>query len=138
MSAFVPTIAIAQQPPNPQGGSPHGGGKPRAQGQYEPPEDIVTPSEEIPAGTIVVRILDAEDKPVANTDVTLQILHQSVALGDTKESKQGTTNDDGFVQFDGLKVGTRRREGARHDLVGSAIGPQGIDRDTDRHGAEPR
>ncbi|NUO50274.1 MAG: hypothetical protein HOV80_15575 [Polyangiaceae bacterium] len=102
VTVTVPTIAIAQQPQSPHGG----GGKPRAQGQYEPPEDIVTPSEEIPAGTIVVRILNADDKPVANTDVTLQILHQSVALGDTKELKAGTTNDDGFAQFDGLKVGT--------------------------------
>jgi hypothetical protein len=103
VSAAVPSIAIAQQP----GGSPHGGGgRPRGQGGYEPPEDVVAPSPDIPPGTIVVRILDAEDKPVANADISLEILHQSVALGDTKESKAGTTNDDGFVQFDELRVGT--------------------------------
>ncbi len=101
-SVAAPTIALAQQPQNPHGG----GGRPRGQGGYEPPEDVVAPSPEIPAGTIVVRILDAEDKPLPSTDVTLEILHQSVALGDTRESKSGTTNDDGFVQFDGLRVGS--------------------------------
>ncbi len=97
------SASVAGAQPDPHGGGGRGhGGQP---GGYSPPEDVVSPNPEIPAGTIVVRIVDADEKPVAGVPVRLAALHQSVAQGDTKESFTGTTNEDGFVQFEGQKVG---------------------------------
>lgn len=102
---LLPSMALAQANPH-GGGSPHGG---RGGGQtagYQPPEDVVSPSPDIPAGTVVARLVDAEDKPLANLDVTLDILHQSVAQGDKRESMRATTSEEGFAKFDGLQIGT--------------------------------
>jgi hypothetical protein len=54
------------------------------------------------------------------------------------DERQAVRVEPGPPVDDGLEGGTLRREGAGDDLVGSAIAPQSIDRDTDRHGAEPR
>ena len=96
------SVAGAQPDPHGGGGRSGHGGQP---GGYTPPEDVVSPNPEIPPGTIVVRDVDAEDKPVGGVPVRLAALHQSVSQGDTKESFNGTSNDDGFVKFEGQKVG---------------------------------
>lgn len=108
--SILPVSAWSQA--NPHGGGAagaHGGGM----GGYQPPDDVVSPSVDIPPGTVVVRIVDAEDKPVPNVDVTLDVLHQSVAQGDKRETLRATTSEEGFAKFDELKVGTGHAYTAR-------------------------
>lgn len=73
---------------------------------FTPPADKAEDDPSLPAGTIVLRILDANDKPVAGADVSLGILHSSVARGDSRERKAGRANDKGELRFDGLDVGS--------------------------------
>jgi hypothetical protein len=125
VATIVPLRADAQA-------NPHGGGAPAGHGRgqtagYQPPEDVVSPSPDIPAGTVVVRLVDADDKPVPNADVTLDVLHQSVAQGDKRESLRATTTEEGFAKFDDLKVGTGHSYTARAtyqggDFFSSAFG----------------
>jgi hypothetical protein len=83
-------------------GSAHGGGGASSQ-IFQPPADTSDEDPRIPPGTISVTILDAENAPVANTAVTLGILHNSVAMGESREHKLATTDGNGSVSFANLE-----------------------------------
>ncbi len=103
--AAEPRLGLAQSPHgDPHGGNPHG--QQRGPGTYTPPEDVIANDAAIPPGKVVARLVDAEQKPIAGAEVVLGILHQSVALGDTRDSVSATTNEDGFAEFADLKIGT--------------------------------
>jgi hypothetical protein len=86
--------------------NPHGraaaaaGGVP---GMFEPPEDVEEPDPTRPPGVIVVDLHDADEKPVAREEVTLGVLINSVAKGDSRKHLQGTTDQAGRVVFSGLE-----------------------------------
>jgi hypothetical protein len=75
-----------------------------APGVFEPPEDTEAADPALPAGTIVVDLADADDKPVAGEPVTLGILINSVAKGDSRKHLQANTDDRGRVVFSGLET----------------------------------
>jgi hypothetical protein len=79
------------------------GGDPRF---FNPPDDVVSDDPSLPAGTIVVTIKDAQDKPIPRAPVTLGILHSSVAKGDSAERVERDGDADGSVRFDGLAFGS--------------------------------
>lgn len=89
--------------------SPHGkagggrGGDPRF---FTPPDDTVSDDPSLPAGTIVVTVKDAQDKPVPRAPVTLDILHSTVAKGDRNESSSQVADENGSARFDGLAFGS--------------------------------
>ena len=86
---------------NPHGNATaSGGGVP---GMFEPPEDIEEPDPSRPPGVIVVDLHDADDKPVAHEEVTLGVLINSIAKGDSRKHLQATTDDAGRVVFPGLE-----------------------------------
>jgi hypothetical protein len=91
--------------PPAEGGNPHagasGGGMP---GMFQPPEDVEQPDPSLPPGTIVVALRDADDKPVAGEQVTLGILVNSVAKGDSRKHLQGTTDARGETTFSSLDL----------------------------------
>jgi|HubBroStandDraft_4_1064222.scaffolds.fasta_scaffold55072_2 hypothetical protein len=71
-------------------------------GVFEPPDDVEREDPSLPPGTIVVDLHDADDKPVANETLTLGILINSIAKGDTHKHLQATTDGAGRVVFGGL------------------------------------
>lgn len=75
-----------------------------APGVFEPPEDTEQPAPTLPPGTISVDLRDADDKPVAHQTVTLGILINSIAKGDSRKHLQAQTDDQGHAVFTGLEV----------------------------------
>jgi hypothetical protein len=73
---------------------------------FEPPPDTEVEDPKLPPGTIVVELRNAENAPLPNTDITVGILHQSVAKGESREHKAATTDDRGMARIDGLEVGS--------------------------------
>jgi hypothetical protein len=71
-------------------------------GVFEPPEDVEREDPTLPPGTIVVELHDADDKPVPNETLTLGILINSIAKGDTHKHMQATTDAAGRAVFGGL------------------------------------
>ena len=59
-------------------------------GTFEPPEDVEQPDATLPPGTIVVDLHDADDKPVPSEQVTLGVLINSIAKGDSRKHFQAT------------------------------------------------
>ncbi|WP_394834112.1 hypothetical protein LVJ94_47160 [Pendulispora rubella] len=90
--------------PHDHGGeaNPHQG----PNGMFRASPDLVDDDSSLPTGTIAVQLLDPENKPLPNIDVTLGILQQSVAKGDARKHVNRITNADGAVRFDGLETGS--------------------------------
>jgi hypothetical protein len=108
----LPGIARGQEGPMPAGHPPvggdnphaHGGGESSMPGVFEAPPDAETPDPSLPPGTIEVDLRDADDKPVPRETVTLGVLINSIAKGDTRQHLQRTTDDQGRVVFSNLEL----------------------------------
>ncbi|MDB4936935.1 MAG: hypothetical protein JWP87_3907 [Labilithrix sp.] len=94
--------------PHGAGGDPHGGGGPGggAAGQGEVPEDGALEDPSIPNGAVEVHVSDPTGKPLARTEVTLGILYNSVAKGESRKRLNATTDDVGTARFKDLDVGS--------------------------------
>ncbi|HEY2517627.1 MAG TPA: hypothetical protein VGI39_42450 [Polyangiaceae bacterium] len=88
---------------NPVGGNPHNAGGMQV---FEPPPDTTDEDPRLPAGSIDVTILDADNQPVPNVAVTLGIVHNSVAKGESREHKLGTADGSGHLAFSNLERGS--------------------------------
>jgi hypothetical protein len=73
-------------------------------GVFDPPEDVEQAEPTLPPGTIAVDILDGDGHPVGNETVTLGILVNSVAKGDTRRHAQALTSETGRAVFAGLET----------------------------------
>lgn len=94
---------------NPHGGAmnPHGGAGGGQRGQmFEAPPDTAEDDPTLPVGTIVLALKDAEEKPIAGADVTLGIVHNTVATGESRERKTAATDGQGTIRWDGLAHGS--------------------------------
>ncbi|MBK8251446.1 MAG: hypothetical protein IPK82_02110 [Polyangiaceae bacterium] len=90
---------------NSGGKSPHGQGGGRRD-LFEAPEDTAEDDPTLPVGTILLVLRDAQDKPIAETDVRLGIIHNTVAAGESRERKTGTTDAQGTIRWEGLTFGS--------------------------------
>ncbi len=81
-----------------------GGGAGGMPGVFDPPQDVEEADSTLVPGTIAVEIRDADDGPLANETVTLGILVNSIAKGDSRKHLQATTDDHGRVVFAGLET----------------------------------
>jgi hypothetical protein len=92
--------------PSVEDSNPHGhaAGNAAVPGMFTPPEDTEQPDPALPPGTIVVELRDADDKPVPREEITLGILINSVAQGDSRKHLQGTTDERGRATFAGLDL----------------------------------
>jgi hypothetical protein len=79
------------------------GGNPQI---FQPPPDTNEEDPRIPAGSIRITILNPDNAPLPNTPVTLGILHNTVAKGESREHKLGVANANGEVSFSGLTSGS--------------------------------
>jgi hypothetical protein len=94
LPAGHPPIGAGQTPQAHGGGG--GGGTP---GVFEPPQDTESEDPSLPPGTIEVDLRDADDRPVPREVVTLGIMVNSVAKGDSRQHQQQTTDDQGRALF---------------------------------------
>lgn len=112
LTATLPARAQEDDPgeePMPPGHPPTGGASPHAgagggsiPGVFNPPEDIEEALPGAPAGTIAVDLRDADDKPVAGEVITLGMMINSIAKGDSRKHLQGTTDATGRATFSNL------------------------------------
>ena len=82
------------------------GGSGADQRFFTPPQDVDVDDPTLPPGSILVMIKDAQDKPLPRAPITLNILHSSVAKGDTRDRRNAVADDSGGARFDGLSFGT--------------------------------
>ena len=84
---------------------PHGGGG-GAPGMAPAPEDGAMEDPTIPRGAVEVHISDPTGKPMGNTEVTLGIIYNSVAKGESRKRITARTDDVGTARFKDLDVGS--------------------------------
>jgi len=92
--------AVGDNPHAQAGNGQSAGGMP---GVFQPKQDTEEPDPSLPEGTIAVDLRDAEDKPVPGEEVTLGILVNSVAKGDSRQHMQATTDASGRAVFSKLE-----------------------------------
>jgi len=108
-----PAVA-AETEEDPHGGAePHAGGDPHAGGRgggapgmAEAPEDTALEDPSIARGAVEVHISDPTGKPLGNTEVTLGIVYNSVAKGESRKRITARTDDSGTARFKDLDVGS--------------------------------
>ena len=99
-----PTIDAPQTEGLPPGHPPARGSAP-ATVPEQPPEDSSEKDNSLPPGTIVVELRDRTDAPVPRTDVTLGILQQSVAKGESRRRTIQKGDENGTTRFENLERG---------------------------------
>lgn len=90
---------------HPQMGS-HGQRGQQLEDMFEQLPDDVDEDSKLPSGTIEIELRDENDKPLPNFGLTLGILHQSIAKGESREHRPVVANDAGKARFDGLQAGS--------------------------------
>jgi hypothetical protein len=98
-----PEVGDTDENPHAHAGA-HAGKNGAVPGVFEPPEDVEKADPSLAAGSIAVELHDADDHPVPNEIVTLGVLINSIAKGDSRKHMQATTDDKGFVVFSGLET----------------------------------
>lgn len=83
------------------GAGAHGHG-----GMFEAPEDGSAEDPTIPAGAIEAQIADADGNPKPHVEVTLGIIYNSVAKGESRKRVTATTDAQGKVRFADLDRGS--------------------------------
>lgn len=93
---------------NPHAGNPHGGagGRQAPPGFFQAPDDFARDDPELPPGTIVVTVADAEDKAIPNAQLQLGILRNTVAKGESRERLVRDADENGQLRLDGLEIGS--------------------------------
>ncbi len=84
-----------------EGSGPHGG---EAPGTFQPPEDVEQEDATLPPGTITVDLRDGDGKAVRGESITLGMLINSIAKGDSRRHLQQTTDDEGRAVFRDLQT----------------------------------
>jgi hypothetical protein len=87
---------------------PHGGhgedGEPP--GMFRAPEDTSQEDPSLPAGTIAVDLRDPDENPIPATEVSLGIVIQSIAKGESRKHLSSTTDASGRATFAQLDTGS--------------------------------
>ena len=89
---------------DPHGGAPHGGngrggGTTNANGMFEPAPDTSEVDPSLPPGTLRIAVLDADGKPIPSTLVTIGIINNSVAKGESRRRVECTTDGEGLCML---------------------------------------
>lgn len=102
-SASPSAAPSGEAPANPHAGvqNPHAQ-DPHGQNPHAQVRDRSEDAPDLPAGTLDVIIADADDRPLAGHDVTLQVLFQKISEGESRSTKSGKTDAEGRVRFAGL------------------------------------
>lgn len=102
---LIDAAAAAMPAGHPQVMPQHGRGQ-SLEDMFEQLPDDVEEDANLPAGTIEIELRDENDKPMPNFGMTLGILHQSVAKGESREHRPVVVDARGRARFDGLQAGS--------------------------------
>ena len=83
-----------------QQANPHG--QQNLEDMFEAWPDTVEEDPSLPSGAMEIELRDENDKPMPRAGLTLGILKNSVAKGESREHRPVVTNDAGKARFDGL------------------------------------
>jgi len=119
-SVAAPSALPPGHPPTGHPSMEDEGGEP---GFPKIPQDDSRADPSLPIGTIVAKIRDEQDKPVPNTVVTLGIMRTSVSEGEARSRATATTDGEGVVRFNNLKIGS----GWSYRLSVTATAPESPD-----------
>jgi hypothetical protein len=117
----------AAEEPGGGGGAPHNhdphahGGGGGGEGGYQPPEDVEEEDARLPAGSIEIQVRDDNDKPLPKALVTLSIVNNSIAKGESKKRVPKTGDDAGMLRFDGLELGSQLAYRVSHEKDGAVF-----------------
>jgi hypothetical protein len=89
----------------PNGHPPVGAGA-GATAAQAPEQDAVVTAPELPPGTIVVKLVDANGDPVANSEVKLGVQFQKISEGEQRTEQRAITDATGMARFNGLTTGS--------------------------------
>ena len=104
-------------PPNPHAAQGRGG-DPRF---YQAPPDGTQDDPQLPVGTIVVNLRDAQDRPIPHAKFTLSELFNTVAQGEKPErNTEREVGDDGTLRIENLTIGT----GTTYSILSKRAGGQ--------------
>lgn len=90
-------------------GDPHGhgaGGHGDSGGMFQAPEDRATEDPALPVGSLEIHVADPSGRPLPNANVTLGIIYNSVAKGESRKRLSLTTNELGVARLDHLESGS--------------------------------
>lgn len=73
---------------------------------FRAPEDGAIEDPRLPVGALEIHVVDPTGKALPNTNVTLGVLHNSVAKGESHKRMAVTTNDAGIARLDQLETGS--------------------------------
>jgi hypothetical protein len=94
-------------PHDPHASAPHGAGAHGGhEGLFQAPEDAAIEDPTLPAGTIDIHVADPSGRPLPRTPVTLGILYNSVAKGESRKRVTVTTNEKGVARVEHLDTGS--------------------------------
>jgi hypothetical protein len=113
------------------GGDPHGGGANRDP-MADVPEDGVMEDPAAPKGTIELQVVDPTGQPLGRTEVTLGILYNSIAKGDSRKRVNMMSDNAGIARFTNLETGSGvayrpmvLKDGATFSTSPFPLGPKG-------------
>lgn len=87
--------------------SPHANGAAgHGDGMFQAPEDGAQEDPSLPVGTLEVHVADPSGKPLPSTTVTVGIVFNSVAKGESRKRVTATTNAAGVARLDHLDTGS--------------------------------
>jgi hypothetical protein len=89
-------------------GDPHGG-DPHAHAGHndnEPLPDTSVEDPSLPAGTVTVDMLDANDKPLPKAQIVIGVVRNSVQKGESREKILKQADDNGRLRLENLETGT--------------------------------
>jgi hypothetical protein len=89
--------SFAQAQPLPNGHPAVGAAEPSA-----PEQDAVVAAPNLPPGTIQLKLVDAQGKPLANTEARLSINFQKISEGEQRSEQRAKTDAAGLATFSGL------------------------------------
>jgi hypothetical protein len=99
----------------------------------KPPEDAALEDPTIEKGAIELHVVDASGNPISKADVTLGIIFNSVAKGESRKRLSATADERGTARFKGLDTGTGVayrpmviRDGATFSVPPFQLGQRGI------------
>src|SRR5258708_20957033 len=97
LALTVAGAAFAQGGGAIEGSNPHGraAGGDGTSGVFQPPEDTEQADATMAPGSIAVDLRDADDRPIVREVVTLGVLTNSIAKGDSRRHVQMPTDERG-------------------------------------------
>ena len=105
-SVLVTTHAAAQDADDPHAGADAHAGGSGSPGMADTPEDGALEDPTIARGAVEVNISDPMGKPLPNTEVTLGIIYNSVAKGESRKRVLAQTDNLGAARFKDLDFGS--------------------------------